>query len=247
MGKKILIIDDSRFIRLQVKRILEEYGVEVYELDNAEDFFAQRWRFRDINLLLLDINLKGMDGIAALEEMQRLNLQQQIPVIMVSGIANRLVIQKSLCLGASHYIRKPFSDEDLLDRIENVMGSLVAAPMQASSQQEILNSIYRAKRDHTEVSFVSLGFNENLANGSFIMEQLKNTLRVYDSVLLATPQNLLLILPFTKQDGTNVVINKAKKKLSEILPTANDPAIHFITFPTDESNPDMIAEILKIC
>jgi len=64
---KILIVDDSKVTRRSISILLEKQGFTVLALDNIEDFFTLPDRYSDVSLMLLDIDLPGMDGLTALE------------------------------------------------------------------------------------------------------------------------------------------------------------------------------------
>jgi len=123
--KKVLIIDDSGLMRLQVKRILEKEGFEVLELKNAEDYFLAVRQYSDVGVILLDINLPGMDGLAVLRAMNKDTSIVWAPVIMLSGSADKDTIRTAFLLGANDYILKPFSEEGLLKRVEYIFNQTV--------------------------------------------------------------------------------------------------------------------------
>lgn len=115
--RKVLIIEDSSLMRLQVKQILEREGFMVLELTNAEEYFSLIWQYTDIEIILLDINLPGMDGLAALEKMNSQGTVSWPPVIILSGCSDKNIIQSALLLGASSYILKPLAEMELLQKV----------------------------------------------------------------------------------------------------------------------------------
>jgi len=70
----------------------------------------------DISLVLLDIMMPGLDGFEVLDHMRQ--YEENIPVIMLTGIQEATTKVDSLTLGADDYITKPFSVEELLARIQ---------------------------------------------------------------------------------------------------------------------------------
>lgn len=112
--KRILVVDDEEHVRKLLQRILEEagYGVVMaasgYEaLDKLPD--------ANVNLVLLDIRMPGLDGFQTLDLMRK---QSSIPVMMLTGIVEATSVRDALTLGADDYIRKPFRARELLARIE---------------------------------------------------------------------------------------------------------------------------------
>ncbi len=122
-AKKILVIDDSKLIRMRVCNLLETAGFEVAELDNVEDFFFNRWRYRDVALILLDINLPGRDGLSMLQEMNESKRERWPKVFVISSLADKNTIRSALYYGAKDYILKPFVAADFLGKINNFINS----------------------------------------------------------------------------------------------------------------------------
>lgn len=120
-GKRMLVIDDAGFIRAQLRSLFEPQGFEVLELSNVEDFFSTYWMYKDVDVVLLDVQLSGMDGVAALRAMKQESCKRWPPVIMLSGCTDRGVIQTSLLLGAKDYIAKPLQEDVVLRKVEFVI------------------------------------------------------------------------------------------------------------------------------
>lgn len=131
--RRVLVIDDAKVIRLTVKSALEKMDIEVLELGSAEDLFRSPWKFQNLDLIFLDIDLPGMDGITAL---QTLKIEPQwagIPVIMLTGNTDPKLVRRAINFGVSDYIRKPFTADDIAKRAESVMNSPSSA---LSSKQQ---------------------------------------------------------------------------------------------------------------
>ncbi len=104
--EKILIIDDDRLNRTQLKDILkEEYEVTI--ATTAEEGLSCIGR-ENYSLILLDIVLPGMDGLTLLKKLQDELFTQSIPVILITSLSNAEDEQRGLTLGAVDYIAKPF-------------------------------------------------------------------------------------------------------------------------------------------
>ena len=122
--KKVLIIEDSALIRTQVKMILEKHHFAVQELGSAEDLFASAWQYGDIDLILLDIRLPGMDGLTALGVMDGNRHLTGKPIIILSSTADKNTVRRALQAGAKDYIVKPLIEDDLLSRVNKTLKSL---------------------------------------------------------------------------------------------------------------------------
>ena len=126
-NNRVLVIDDTRVIRLSIKTIFEKYGVEVLELGNVEDLFQAVWKYHRVDLLFLDIELPGMDGLTALEKIRRDPVLSKVPVIMLTSNADPHNVKKAIHAGIVDYVRKPFTSETLLQRVRPLL-QLPAAP-----------------------------------------------------------------------------------------------------------------------
>lgn len=119
--KKILIVDDSKVARRSISILLEKQGLTVLTLDNMEEFFALPDRYSDVDLILLDIDLPGMDGLTALEYIHQFPTVKHIPVIIISGHSDAKNVKKAVSLNAIDYIVKPYMPHNLLAKIEKVL------------------------------------------------------------------------------------------------------------------------------
>ncbi|MDO0824557.1 response regulator transcription factor [Desulfosporosinus nitroreducens] len=114
MNKKILIIEDDSSIAELQKDYLEVAGFEVSVHDNGIEGL-RAFQENEVDLLILDIMLPGMDG---LEILRSLKEDKDVPVILVSAKKEEIDKIKGLSLGADDYITKPFSPGELVARVK---------------------------------------------------------------------------------------------------------------------------------
>lgn len=112
--EKIVIIEDDKAIREGLKFYLEQENFEVLEFSNALKFLEEIKNNKDINLILLDINLPDINGFDLFKKIKKIN---DIPVIFLTADDLETSIVKGLDLGADDYITKPFKARELLSRI----------------------------------------------------------------------------------------------------------------------------------
>lgn len=118
-GERILIIDDSQEIVSFLVAILQPLGYAVsYTLDGKEGL--TKIVYEKPNLVLLDLNLPGMSGMAILEALFKRGVQ--VPVIVMSLHGADSVVNRALRLGARDYLVKPFEVENILASIQRVLG-----------------------------------------------------------------------------------------------------------------------------
>ena len=111
--KKVLVVDNESSIRLLTKSVLSS-DYTVIEAVNGVMALAAVAKHKP-SLILMDILMPEMDGLQALHELKSNPETKDIPVVMLTSIGQDL--NRKLCedLGASHYISKPFSPQEMLD------------------------------------------------------------------------------------------------------------------------------------
>ncbi len=114
---KILIIEDDRKIRKELKTFLEKYNYKVEIYDDFSNFDAEKIK-KDIHLILLDINLPQKDGFYICKEIRRKN---SLPIIFITSRDNEMDELMGMHLGADDFITKPFNTQILLARIESII------------------------------------------------------------------------------------------------------------------------------
>jgi DNA-binding response OmpR family regulator len=113
----ILVIDDEPGICTLLKEILVRQGYQVYEARDGTTGLEQFYRMQP-DLVLLDVNMPGRDGIAVLKEIRRQNTVAG--VLMVSAFKQTQLIATALDNGADGYLQKPFRLTDLLKEVQRV-------------------------------------------------------------------------------------------------------------------------------
>ena len=117
--RKILIADDEVGIRELVRKILSK-DYTVLEAQNGEEAVNMAHSQKP-DVILMDMMMPQMDGLTACYAIRNNPATKSIPVIMVTAIGFELNIKLSQQMGASGYVTKPFSSQDLLDKIGEVL------------------------------------------------------------------------------------------------------------------------------
>ena len=112
----ILVVDDETAIRDLISEVLNIAGFQVTTSADGLDALNQIRRSK-FDLILLDVNLPKVDGFAILEKVREGAPTQ--PIIMLSARVDKDDVTHGLRLGADDYVRKPFSVEELVLRVEN--------------------------------------------------------------------------------------------------------------------------------
>ena len=108
---KIFLVDDTEFSLIKTKQILKDYYT-VYTLDSADKMFELIENVKP-DLILLDVNMPGVNGFSTIEILKTEEKYSQIPVIFLSGVDDEESVIKGLNLGAADHIMKPYTPEAL--------------------------------------------------------------------------------------------------------------------------------------
>jgi DNA-binding response OmpR family regulator len=111
---KVLTVDDSRAVRMIVKKQMTELGFEVEEAVNGEEGLA-RLEAESFDLVLLDVTMPVLDGPGMLEKMR--GGGDKTPVLMLTSESKRSIVATLVKLGVEGYILKPFKTEELRSKV----------------------------------------------------------------------------------------------------------------------------------
>ena len=121
---KILVVDDSMVIRMQIKIMLENLFFEVITVAHGEEALAMLQNHIDISLVLTDYNMPVMDGLELTSEIRKTYSKDDLSIIALSGNEDEETSALFLKKGANDYIKKPFSKEEFSCRINNSVEAL---------------------------------------------------------------------------------------------------------------------------
>ena len=116
-GRRILVVDDEPDLRDAVRVYLEMHGYSVLQAADGQEA-VEKVRTTLPDLVVLDVMMPVMDGIATLQQLRTLSA---VPVIMLTVKGDEDDKVRALRLGADDYVTKPFSQRELLARIESVL------------------------------------------------------------------------------------------------------------------------------
>jgi CheY-like chemotaxis protein len=117
---KIVIADDERDLRDLVAFTLRFAGHEVITTVNGEE--AYQITLRELpDLVLLDVRMPRMTGYEACEQIKAQPNTRNIPVVFLSAKGQESEIQEGMEVGAAEYILKPFSPDQLTERVAKIL------------------------------------------------------------------------------------------------------------------------------
>ena len=163
--KKILIIEDEKIIRNELKSLLENSGYEVLIIEKFDNV-KENIKNMKFDLILMDINLPNKNGEILLKEIRK---ESNVPIIMVTSRVGEVDEVLSISYGADDYITKPYNPTILLLRIQNIfkrmdnnMDDLFYDNISVNPQKGILKQGEKVlELTKNEISFVETLLNDN--------------------------------------------------------------------------------------
>lgn len=116
---KILIVDDSMFMRSILKNILEKEKYQIIGEANNGNECIEKYKELKPDLITIDMIMPEMNGIDTVRKLMQIN--SKIKVIMVSAMGQQVLIEEALKAGAKNFIIKPFQPEKVIETIKQVL------------------------------------------------------------------------------------------------------------------------------
>jgi two-component system chemotaxis response regulator CheY len=119
MALNILVVDDSTAIRKILIRVLRQTALAIGEIFEARDGLEalEIVRNHPLNLVLSDINMPNLDGLGLLAELKGAEQWKNLPVVMITTEGSEEKVSQAIRLGSAAYIRKPFTAEQIQEKI----------------------------------------------------------------------------------------------------------------------------------
>lgn len=116
--KTVMIVDDALFMRKTIKKMFERAGYEVVaEAENGKDAL-EKYMEKKPDVVTMDIAMPIMDGLLSLKEI--LKLDEDANILMVSAIGQEELVGEALISGAKGFIVKPFTEELLMNAVDQL-------------------------------------------------------------------------------------------------------------------------------
>lgn len=118
----VLIVDDSAAIRKILQRVLKLAGLPLAAVHEAGDGLEalEIAKAQSLDLIFSDINMPNMDGLQFLGKLKSDEGLKKVPVIMVGTEGSQTKVLEAVQLGAAGYIRKPFTPDQIKDKVVGV-------------------------------------------------------------------------------------------------------------------------------
>jgi two-component system chemotaxis response regulator CheY len=115
---QVLVIDDSRTMRLILGRMLRDLGLDVSEASNGRDALAQLDAGLSPSVILVDWNMPEMTGIEFVEAVRQPPYESTAKLVMVTTETEVPQVRRALESGADEYVMKPFTGDAIIEKLQ---------------------------------------------------------------------------------------------------------------------------------
>jgi two-component system chemotaxis response regulator CheY len=122
MGKKILIVDDSRTIRQQVNFTLTKGGYVTVEAEDGLKGLNALAENPDVVMIISDVNMPNMGGLEMLEKIKADPKHASMPILMLTTEGAADLLERAKSFGAKGWLVKPFKPDQLIAAINKLTG-----------------------------------------------------------------------------------------------------------------------------
>lgn len=119
-NKKVLVVDDEKFVRDLIRIKLGHIGISIIEADNGLMALEMAQQQKP-DLILLDVMMPKMNGFEACEKLKSNPKTAPIPIIMLTARGEKENREKGLAAGATAYLFKPFSPQKLAEKVAEIL------------------------------------------------------------------------------------------------------------------------------
>ena len=119
LAARILVVDDDVDAASTLARLLTAHGYHVVAQTSVPQDVVDLHRNEDFDLILLDVEMPGMDGFQVMEALKEFERDGYLPVLAITGSPGHRM--EALKRGARDFVRKPYDAEELLLRVRNMV------------------------------------------------------------------------------------------------------------------------------
>ena len=121
---KVLLVDDQLSMRALARTALQQIGINnIDDASDGEEAFRALIQ-KPVHLVISDFNMPKLDGLGLLRAIRSHEPVRGIAFIMLTGRADKELVQRAMQFGVNNYIVKPFTAAQLKEKIEEVFGAL---------------------------------------------------------------------------------------------------------------------------
>jgi len=112
-----MVVDDSRAVRLILRRTLEKFGYQVFEARHGKEALTVLEKEPQIGLMLVDWNMPEMNGLELVRAVRADPDRARMVLMMVTTETEIEQMVRALAAGANEYVMKPFTEEVITDKL----------------------------------------------------------------------------------------------------------------------------------
>jgi two-component system, chemotaxis family, chemotaxis protein CheY len=120
---KIMVVDDSPFIRAQVKDILGNLMITIVEAEDGEDAWTKLQKNKDVRFILCDVNMPKLDGLGFIQRISEKMGKVSFPIVMLTTENQLDKVLAGKKYGATAWLIKPPQAQDLIKLVKKFMDS----------------------------------------------------------------------------------------------------------------------------
>ena len=246
-SSKILVVDDNESFLLLTSRILKEPGRTILTANSGKSAIDIVEKESDLSLILMDIQMPGMDGFETVKKIKEIEKLKDVPVIFITGFyKSEEYVNQGYKIGAYDYIQKPFETHELKNKV-NVFLTIQHQRIQINRQAEqlrilllsITDGVIKLSKSGT-ILFANKSAEEILAldEEKIIGQQLNDVLKSYDAnnkpIILNLSEWINETNPSGKRqltihtnDGKRKIISIGASEIKDSTGLADDSVIVF--------------------
>ncbi len=146
MGRKVLVVDDSKSSRQLLRALLKRYYFDVYEASDGKQALKIIDKHNDIILIVTDYNMPVMNGAEFITKVRKNYSRNEVAIIGISTAGSEMVSIKLLKSGANDFISRPFMHEEFYCRINQNIDSVVSYnALREAVNRDFLTGMYNRK------------------------------------------------------------------------------------------------------
>lgn len=132
---KCLAIDDSSTVRLALKLVLESQGYKMELACDGEEAIQKIRISSNFDIIVTDINMPNMDGIAFIKEIRKMDSYRTTPVLVLSTESRPEKVAEGKKAGANAWLIKPFKPNELISILKNIKETLLSQKLEVAEEK----------------------------------------------------------------------------------------------------------------
>ena len=236
--KNVLVVDDSKAIRIYQKKILKLLNLNVFEAENGAESL-EVIKKENINFVITDIEMPKLNGVEMVKEIRKIKKIDELPILVLSSTTNLFITFQILKLGANDFIKKPFDKNEYIIRINNILDiydylinykeeRTIDGLTKVYNRFFLENSFETIFKFYKEkvVAMLDIDFFKKINDTyghqvgdkilAYFAKHIKNNLRKDDLIIRYGGEEFLVFMPNTTKEEAYIVLHKIKNSLKDV-------------------------------